>query len=364
MRLVHIVYGNLIIALVEENSENPLIETYRAEYCNLVEKYPNIDNDIQYRNVLIEMFRQAGINDYYHVIIQGYKETMRRLREKDGEKVTAECIANEVSTLRMLVNGNFTLKEIVKDLNLHFKYYRTVSTKELLFAYKELYSAIELMPGEWQRSFHNIFRQIKKYYETVALSEIDAIITKLDEYDVYSYVDWLRHKMFILKAIHGRQYYSYVEPLHVAVIEKCHREELYREELRERMLWLDDMTSQEIWNLNEEYPKYIMENPDLVQAAVEMYEQYKDYPDVWEFSILLSWIFRIMHDTDRSRKYLHDFLKKNVDVHSFAGWFRLKYYNLLRIHGMDDKVDYEDFARVAKNRLSSVNAKEAQLSQN
>ena len=122
MYLVHIIYSNLILMLVRENHENPEIEALREAYYKIIEKNETLENDIQYRNTVIEMFRQSGINTYYYVIIQGYKDTIKKLKEQYGEKITQERIANEVSTLKMLVNGNCSLKEIVKDINQHFKY--------------------------------------------------------------------------------------------------------------------------------------------------------------------------------------------------------------------------------------------------
>ena len=146
--------------LVRENHENPEIEALREAYYKIIEKNETLENDIQYRNTVIEMFRQSGINTYYYVIIQGYKDTIKKLKEQYGEKITQERIANEVSTLKMLVNGNFSLKEIVKDINQHFKYYKNVSKKEMLFAYHELFTSISQMPDLWKKHFEMVSTNI------------------------------------------------------------------------------------------------------------------------------------------------------------------------------------------------------------
>lgn len=363
MFLVNVVYGNLILMLVRIDLENPEIEDLRASYYNLIEKYGNIENYIQYQNVILEMFRQSGINAYYPIVINGYLDIVKRLKEKYGDKINQERVAYEVSTLRILVNGNFTLKDIVKDITHHFKFYKTIDKKEMLFAYQELYGSIEQMHIVWQPHFSEIFYKIKKYYEKDGLDDVDKIIADLDEYDVYGYVNWLRRKGHILKAIYGKKSYPYTEAIHKALIEKCHREGLYKEELRERMLWLDDMTSPEVWGRDEKKPKLIIDNTKLVDKAAELYEHYKEYPDVYEFTILLSALYLILDDMEKSKKYLQDFIALNVDIHSYAAWYRLKYYHLLEIHGMPQKIDQADFFRVIDAGASSIYAKDMRLAE-
>lgn len=347
MYLVHIIYSNLILMLVRENHENPEIEALREAYYKIIEKNETLENDIQYRNTVIEMFRQSGINTYYYVIIQGYKDTIKKLKEQYGEKITQERIANEVSTLKMLVNGNFSLKEIVKDINQHFKYYKNVSKKEMLFAYHELFTSISQMPDLWKKHFEMVSTNIIKYYERDGLTDVDKIIESLDEYDVYGYVEWLRYKMYILKVVRGTEYYTHAVPLREALIEKCHREGFYKGELREKMLWLNDMVSPEVWDEKEEKPPLIMKNKGLIEDAAAQYEQYKEYPEVFEHSIMLSYLYLIFEEREKSRQYLLDFLDRHVDIHSYAGWLRFQFYHLLCVHDMKDRVDSEDYARIS-----------------
>ena len=107
------------------------------------------------------------------------------------------------------------------------------------------------------------------------------------------------------------------------------------------------MVSPEVWDEKEEKPPLIMKNKGLIEDAAAQYEQYKEYPEVFEHSIMLSYLYLIFEEREKSRQYLLDFLDRHVDIHSYAGWLRFQFYHLLCVHDMKDRVDSEDYARIS-----------------
>lgn len=344
MDLIMSVYGNLILMLVRKNPEDSEIEQLRSE-LEAKENLDNLNNYIAYDNIVVEMFRQAGINDYYSVVANGYMNNRSKIERIHGKKFSIETACNQVSTFRMLLNGNFPMDGIIEDINRDFRKYQTLEKEQYICLYQELHAGFGLMHPMWQTAFKDVYDDICNYYSTRAVSEVDYVIVGLKEFDVYGYLNWMRKKAYILKAVYKQDFYLQVEPIHRAITDRCHKAFLYKEETREYMLWLDDFISPEVWQQTDKKPALLFENMEILSKAEIAYNQVKDSPDMYEFAILLSAIYVILDDKEKSRAYLDSFNGLNIDVHSYAVWLRLKYYHLLAMHGMNDRIDQVDFSK-------------------
>lgn len=361
MDLANNIYGNLLLSLVRSDPEGPEINPLREEYEALVEGTGKIENYIQYQNVLVEMFRQCGINEHCQVILSGYHRIMKELERRDGDTITCERAAIQVSTLRMLVNGNFYVEKIYKQILHDFDAYKDLPSQNVLELYKELYCLIEQMAPPYYRQFEAVYHSIRQYLQEKGLPAVEAILTGLSEYDMGGYLYWMQMKEFILRVTYGTAFYSHAEPLYRAVVQRCHAEGRYLSELRERMLWLDSLCSSENWGPDQEKPPLLLQNPELLEEADALYQKYRVWPEAIEFSLLLSGIYLLLGDQERSRQLLQDFLDSRVDIHIFAAWLRMRYYHLLQEHGMPDKIDYADFQRVDSVAHASMQMKDHRL---
>ena len=361
MDLANNIYGNLLLSLVRSDPGGPEINPLREEYESLVEGTGKIENYIQYQNVLIEMFRQCGINEYCQVILTGYRRIMKELERRDGDAVTCERAAIQVSTLRMLVNGNFYVEKIYKQILHDFDAYKDLPSQNVLKLYKELYCLIEQMVPPYFLQFEAIYHSIRQYLQKEGLPAVEVILTGLSEYDMAGYLYWMQVKEFILRVTYGTAFYSHAEPLYRAVVQRCHAEGRYLSEMQERMLWLDSLCSSENWGPDQEKPPLLLQNPELLEEADVLYQKYRVWPEAIEFSLLLSGIYLLLGNQERSRQLLQDFLDSRVDIHIFAAWLRMRYYHLLQEHGMPDKIDYADFQRVDSVAQVSMQMKDHRL---
>lgn len=359
--LISNIYSNLILMLVRIDSTNPEIETLRSEYYDIVQKNFTLESFIAYQNLVLEMFRQAGERKYYNIIIKGYNETIEYIIHHYGKEINEKRICNEVSTLRMLLHGAFKLDVVSKDIFAHFKYYDAMPSKRKVFIYLGLYSLIEQMDIANQQLYNDIFTSIKEFLMDDGLKVIDGMVNSLPEYNIFEYLNLVRSKIHILKIKEPKNSIDTICGLHKGLVDKCKTEGLFKQQTIELMLWIDYMISPETWDLKDKVPPLLVKHKDILMDTERLFDKFKNYDNIFEFAIQLSSVYFILNDINKSKDYLQMFIDTNVDVHHYASWFRLKYYNLLTIHGMPEKIDRQDFLLLQGMTYQSSIAKDLRL---
>lgn len=359
--LISNIYSNLILMLVRIDSTNPEIERLRSEYYDIVHKNLNLESLISYQNLVLEMFRQSGERNYYNIIIKGYNDTIEYIIKHYGKEINEKRICNEVSTLRMLLHGTFKLDLVSKDIFAHFKYYDALPLKHKVFIYVELYSLIEQMDIPNQQLYKDIFTSIKDFLVEEGLKVIDNMVNSLPEYNVLEYLKLVRTKIHILKIKDPKGSIDTICELHKGLVNKCKTERLFKQQTIELMLWIDYMISPETWDMKDEFPPLLVKHKDILEEAEQLFNKFRNYDNIFEFAIQLSSVYLILNDANKSKEYLQVFIDTNVDVHHYASWFRLKYYNLLLIHGFTEKIDKQDFLVLKGITYQSSIAKDLRL---
>lgn len=359
--LISNIYSNLLLMLVRIDSTNPEIETLRSEYYDIVQKNFSLESFIVYQNLVLEMFRQAGERNYYHIIIKGYNDTIDYIINHDGKEINEKRICNEVSTLRMLLHGAFKLDVVSKDIFAHFKYYDAVPSKRKVFIYLELYSLIEQMDFANQQLYKDIFTSIKNFLVDEGLKVIDNMVNSLPEYNVFEYLNFVRSEIHILKIKDPKGSIDTICELHKGLVNKCKTEGLFKQQTIELMLWIDYMISPETWDMKDKIPPLLIKYKDIMEEAEILLDKFRNYDNIFEFTIQLSSVYFILNDRNKSKEYLQMFIDTNVDIHHYASWFRLKYYNLLMVHGMPENIDRQDFLALQMMTYQSSIAKDLRL---
>ena len=303
------------------------------------------------------MNRQIGNIRYEDIVCQMYQENKQLIEAQAQGKVTEELVLNEISTLNILVNGTFSLEPVLEDIKAHFGKYKDLPVREKIFAYQKLHRCYVLMKPWWHEGFQEIYDDIGEYYRSDALEDIDRVQAELNPHNVSGKLDILQAKAYILKALYGSGYYTYVKPVHEAAVKLCAQAHLYKIYAREYMLWLDELTSPEVWPPYLSKPPLLMDNLEILEEARQAYERVKNSPDMYEFAILLSCQYLILEDKEMSGKYLEEFMSHNVKIYFYAAWLRLKYYYLLQCHGMAHLIDQEDYQHVLEQGKGAMYGK-------
>ena len=276
MFLYKIIYSNLALMCARKYGNTLESRALLNEYHNLVMGNHTLQNIIDYQNLAVEMQRQSGNSDYYAMIINGYRDVNSKLKKViSGSLVNSYRVANEVSSLRMLVAGCFPLQVVEKDIIQHFEYYKQLHIEERVFVYNELYCIIERMDSASQKRFHNIFEELSSYFKTDGLKDIYNIVDKLPEYAVYNYLAAVRVKIHIYKIINGKNCAKKLVELHEALVSRCEKEGLHMIEAREQLLYLDELMSAELWNPGDKVPKILLDNISILNSAEESFEHFK-----------------------------------------------------------------------------------------
>ena len=353
------IYGNLIHHLLRMNPRNDEAGALLEELRRKVD-LRWLGNQIEYNNLVLEMNRQIGNIRYEDIVCQMYQENKQLIEAQAQGKVTEELVLNEISTLNILVNGTFSLEPVLEDIKAHFGKYKDLPVREKIFAYQKLHRCYVLMKPWWHEGFQEIYDDIGEYYRGDALEDIDRMQAELNPHNVSGKLDILQAKAYILKALYGSGYYTYVKPVHEAAVKLCAQAHLYKIYAREYMLWLDELTSPEVWPPYLSKPPLLMDNLEILEEARQAYERVKNSPDMYEFAILLSCQYLILEDKEMSGKYLEEFMSHNVKIYFYAAWLRLKYYYLLQCHGMAHLIDQEDYQHVLEQGKGEVLSKKGQ----
>lgn len=346
--------------------DDPYVQEQLNQYK---ERIPvnSIGNLISYNNCCIEVYRQFGDKKkVYDLIKSGYYDLIGKLDE-------VQKALYQASTFRMLMNGEYVHDWLDGDIDESYQTYSKLPLPERIIVYKEFAGVFQQQQFYCVRNkkpYRKLWEQIKKYYNSTAIEDIDNYLISLDAYEVYQRGRLLQDKLAILKYLQKDQHIDKSKQIYVDLYNMYSDAGLQIDAVNALMILVDECGSP--YNLKIQTNPFCVPvlyqdwidgapagpEPQLLPNGYQLYyfrlqpcifkvyplqdkvlEEYLnmiipivkgwyDHPAKYEFSLHIAHFLMALNRRGEAKEFYDLFCENKLSIDHYATWMKEDYYAL------------------------------------
>ena len=362
MDLVHICFSQFIFNLALDADEKYKVDDYIKKYHDLI-KNESIDNLIEFNNCKISYYRQLHDSEAtYRGIKDGYDAVMSKIADPEQRALY------QVSTFRMLMNGEFVHDWLDADIEKEYKGYENLSPGARLAISKEFMGILHL-PDFYcvknQSPYKQIYNRVTNYYKKgKAQKDIDECLSKLDAHEIVKRCRLLQNQLSVLKHVERECHISKSKEKYLN-LHKTWMEAGFRIDATNTLMiladecmssfnvviqpapWMPYFVHQDFLDMLSggpapqlmsngfqlkyskyipDYFKVIPQKKDVLEEMLEILmpevESWKSHPAKYEYSIHIAHYLMGLGRRDEAKKFYLIFKESKISIEQYALWMR------------------------------------------
>lgn len=351
-------------ALAQGNAQ--CVEKLLAEYRKQIPA-DSIGNLIAYNNCCIEVYRQFGDKKkVYERIKSGYYELIGKLDDKQKALYQA-------STFSMLMNGEYVHDWLDAEIAQTYNSYGKLPLPERIAVYKN-FAGIFQQPAYFCvrniSPYKELWEQIKEYYATSAIADIDNYLISLDEHEIYSRGGLVQDKLDILKYIQRDKHIDKSKQIYIDIYNMYNDAGLQIDAVNMLMIladecgspynlkvridptsepviyqdWLDGLTeapephaASNGYQLDYArlqprffgvYPQKANVIEEQLRVIMPIVKTWRDHPAKYEFSVHIAHFLMALNRRDEAREFYDILCQNRLSIDHYAMWMKDELYAL------------------------------------